>query len=304
MVDGDGNIQLNWNGIKEWLLGDEVKQDVNVLKALVKTQLYRPLFFKHDDYEHFTSDASKYWCETQKSFNDHNGVLHLVKWEKDGDDGEKWGDLDPSGSGLTSDASNMEYTEQKYNKISNVISYNVVVKDVPIVDGKFVYNDVEFYVVKDKDNNPTSVYFNEFQKEMEQYTQKIEIEDNKFKIQIKFIDPRGQLAVKDVECELIDGGTKVKLNGHEQEVHDGMFNVDGVWYVLNNEENIVKFFKVDDSLLRKLVVSQDGHVMFDRWSLDMEFGGNGGSSATVDITRHYDMPVVDVLVKEWCEYDN
>ena len=38
---------------------------------LVKTQVYRPIFFNYDDKIHFTSDATQYSCTTDKFYVNH-----------------------------------------------------------------------------------------------------------------------------------------------------------------------------------------------------------------------------------------
>ena len=50
----------------------------DILKAFVRTQLYRPLFFKHNNYEKFTSNEDAYWCKTEKIYVDHDGNSNVL----------------------------------------------------------------------------------------------------------------------------------------------------------------------------------------------------------------------------------
>ena len=76
--DKNNCLEIDWDDVKEWI--DDQTDAENFLKMLVKTQIYRPLFFRHDNYTTFTSDPSKYTCTTSKSFVDFLGnTVHLEK---------------------------------------------------------------------------------------------------------------------------------------------------------------------------------------------------------------------------------
>ena len=48
-----------------------------MLRAFILTQIYRPLFFKYDDYVNFSEyPSTTYKCTTKKYFIDHNGNEH------------------------------------------------------------------------------------------------------------------------------------------------------------------------------------------------------------------------------------
>ena len=58
----------------------------------------------------------------------------------------------------------------KYFNVSNKFEYSINYCPIDIVDNKFAFNDIEFYVVRPNggDNDPVnSIYFNEFQSNTE-----------------------------------------------------------------------------------------------------------------------------------------
>ena len=71
--DSQDTLNVNWNTLKGWMFDSSNCSDDNMLKAFIRTQIYRPLFFKCDDYVNFTKNQSAYRCETNKYFVDHNG---------------------------------------------------------------------------------------------------------------------------------------------------------------------------------------------------------------------------------------
>ena len=86
-VNSDNEVSLNvdWDtdtetktSVKTWMFGNSLDNcsDQNMLRAFVRTQIYRPLFFKHDNYINFTSNVSIYWCDPTKWFTDHDGIEH------------------------------------------------------------------------------------------------------------------------------------------------------------------------------------------------------------------------------------
>ena len=80
------NENLGWNMIRDWVLDEERQTATRLLKAFVRTHLYRPLFFNSSDFNTFTSDKRAYWCRTEKSFvkhdiTEHRLVLDPETWE-------------------------------------------------------------------------------------------------------------------------------------------------------------------------------------------------------------------------------
>ena len=57
-----------------------MKDSWNLLKAFVRTQFYRPLFFKPDNFLNFTTDESAYWCKTKKFYVNHEGKTMELKF--------------------------------------------------------------------------------------------------------------------------------------------------------------------------------------------------------------------------------
>ena len=151
-------LDVNWTTVKNWLFSPNNYSYEKMLKAFIRTQIYRPLFFKYNNYKKFSSNESVYYCVTDKYFIDHVGNEHKVlftNWpaeetlyiSKNNEENKPNGIKDI----LESDAiSHGEYTVDniKYFPISNKFEYSINYNPVGIVDNKFVINDVEFYVVR------------------------------------------------------------------------------------------------------------------------------------------------------------
>ena len=208
-------LNVNWSGdrgvgtdVKGWMFEQNPDNcsDENMLKAFVRTQIYRPLFFQYNNYKKFSSKESVYYCLTEKHFIDHVGNEHKVLFTNWPDEEtlyiSKDGAGDPDGIKdiLESDEiSHGEYTVPadsiKYFPIPNKFEYSINYNPVRIIDNKFVINDVEYYVVRPDGGENTyinSIYFNEFQSNTE-----------------------GQNQVAQITKETIDDNTiyKFKLNG-------------------------------------------------------------------------------------------
>lgn len=165
-------LNVNWSEVKTWMFSGDNCSDENMLKAFVRTQVYRPLFFEYNNYHNFSNNESAYSCTTTKWFNDHEGnPPRQIVFKTD-----PWWDspeVDKNASGL--DDTGKPYTIDRisFYKISNKFEYFINYDPVKIVDNKFVVDDVEFYVVRHKENdNPSglavnSIYFNEFQNNTE-----------------------------------------------------------------------------------------------------------------------------------------
>ena len=143
-------LDVNWSDVKRWMFESSPDNcsDEKMLKAFIKTQIYRPLFFKYNNYEKFTSNESAYYCYTDKSFIDHDGterymfVSNVSMSASDISRIKGQLELDANGK-YTIDASSINYFP-----ISNKFEYSINYNPVQIVDNKFVINDVEFYVVR------------------------------------------------------------------------------------------------------------------------------------------------------------
>lgn len=169
-----GVLSLDWSAVKQWMFTDsgENLSDVKLLRQLVKTQFYRPLYFKASDYQTFTKDSRRYWCRTKKSYYSHTGDEHDIEWL-----GGQFGVVDETRSGL----GDSHIQNVSYSKITNVLTYEVHEDPIPVVDNKFVYDDVEFYAPRGENvQEITSIYFNEFQKDMASYARKVVIDQDGF----------------------------------------------------------------------------------------------------------------------------
>lgn len=187
-VNSDGEtLNLNWDSVREWLFESNPDNcsNENMLKAFVRTQIYRPLFFKHDDYVSFTSNQLAYKCETTKWFVDHDGNPPRQIVFQSG----TWPDnpvVDKEASGLVDVPNVYKISNIGYFGVSNKFEYHIHYNPVKIVDNKFVVNDVEFYVVRPKEESDpadmavNSIYFNEFQSNTEGQNQVAKVVDNRF----------------------------------------------------------------------------------------------------------------------------
>lgn len=54
LVDAAGNLKVDWDDLKGWLFDSDEQSQENLLKAFVRTQIYRPLYFNPTKYEKFT----------------------------------------------------------------------------------------------------------------------------------------------------------------------------------------------------------------------------------------------------------
>ena len=145
-------MNVDWNAIRGWLYTGQSDEDV--LKAFIRTQIYRPMFFRHDDYVNFTHDESKYKCRTMKFYVDHEGIERLLY--------TNGGNVNQQESGLVGIPGKYTVDGIRYYADENRIEYYIHYDPIQIIDDKFVYGDVEFYAVREDDGSITCLYFNEF----------------------------------------------------------------------------------------------------------------------------------------------
>lgn len=226
-------IDLKWTDVKKWLFTDastNLSQE-SLLNALVKTQIYRPIFFKHDNYQKFTSDESQYWCLTEKTFVDHEGKPHKLVWAN----GE-FGVVNPVASGLGPtidfEDGHVDQDSVEYMTQNNVLQYDVRTEPITVLDDSFVYNDIQFYATRDNLGKVKSIYFNEFQKDIENIAKSVSIRDGYFTIDLNFIDY---------------SWNKTSLNG--------INNADG---------NKYKFYVFTETNGKVAVIKVDSTVAFDK----------------------------------------
>jgi hypothetical protein len=319
---------VNWshNGgigtdVKGWMFDHENGSDENMLKAFIRTQIYRPLFFQYNSYKNFTSNAEAYYCVTEKHFIDHVGNEHKVlfdnwptddKLNKDGIKNELESDEIAHG----------EYTVSKesinYFPISNKFEYSINYNPVQIVDNKFVINDVEYYVVRPDGGEDTyinSIYFNEFQSNTEGQNQvaqitKETIDDNtiyKFKLNgLEYVIEGNEISIPSVTKvfdETIAESTedKGKYKEWKCDIVDDRFQFDGIWYVLVRDarKNYVSVEYADnkDNKLIPLLVTMDGVAEYKPWELKFQFETYGANAwKIVRAVKKHQSDVIDRLV--------
>lgn len=172
-------LNVNWDTVKSWMFDASNCFDDNMLKAFIKTQIYRPLFFKHDNYAKFTSRDTSYYCITKKYFIDHNGIKRFLC---DSDDEISPTEIKTELDGDSDGEYAIDESSIKYFNITNKFEYDIDYRLVDIESNKFVINDVEFYVVRTDDGSVNGIYFNEFQSNTEGQNQVAKVTDNKFKL--------------------------------------------------------------------------------------------------------------------------
>ena len=169
-MDNNDNLNVGWTGLRDWLFNPTTQSQENLLKAFVRTQIYRPLYFDPTNYDKFTEDESIYKCETAKSFIDHNRVENPLVLNN--------GAIDKVGSGLNDVSGVYEISDTTYDAGRNKVSYNLNYEPIGIVKDKFVFEEVQYYVADD--GQTRTLHFNEFQKEMMAEVSSIAISQNEF----------------------------------------------------------------------------------------------------------------------------
>lgn len=127
LVDDDDCLKINqsdgsgWAALSNWLF-PSVASD-NLLKALIRTQIYRPLFFDPDNHINYTSDSDAYWCKTRKSHIRFDGMKCDLKFR----DGTWKVDAVSSGLGNSGDytIAGLDFSIQ-----TNVLEYKVEFKPI------------------------------------------------------------------------------------------------------------------------------------------------------------------------------
>ena len=309
------SLKVNWNSVKNWLFNTSSNNcsDEAMLKAFIRTQIYRPLFFKYDNYVDFTSNSSAYTCTTEKYFIDHVGNEHPLPFDN-------WPEeytlkVDDIKELLESpEISNGEYTVSRdtiqYFHISNKFEYVIAYNQLQIVDNKFVLNDVEYYVVRPDVGTGNlavnSIYFNEFQGNLEGQNQIAKVTSNRFTLNGK------EFAIDTDRNEVsVDSATE-SFTGEEKEwkcdISDGQFHYDGTWYTLVKDDNgnyaEVQYSDPKDKKLVKIPVTDDGVAEYKPWGLKFQFEVTGDNAwMLVQVVKKHQSDVVDRFVDEWCEFD-
>ena len=321
-------LNVNWSSVggrgtdvKGWMFEHANCSDEKMLKAFIRTQIYRPLFFQYNSYKNFTSNPEAYYCVTEKHFIDHVGNEHKVlfdnwptddKLNKDGIKNELESDEIAHG----------EYTVSKesinYFPISNKFEYSISYNPVQIVDNKFVINDVEYYVVRPDGGENTyinSIYFNEFQSNTEGQNQVAKVTNNKFTLNgLEYVIEGNEISIPSVTQvfdETIDASTayKGKYKEWKCDIVDGRFQFDGIWYVLVKDEARGNYASVEyadnkDNNLIELLVTTDGVAEYKPWELKFQFETTGTNAwKIVRVVKKHQSDVIDQLTKEWCEFD-
>lgn len=290
-------IRLEWAQLRNWLFNEETQSPESILKAFVRTQFYRPNFFKHDNYKTFTSDETAYWCRTEKSYINHDGDTQKLKFNDDGS-------IDLASSGLSPEYMGYSIENASYGQANNALEYTVKYDEVEIVDDKFVHDDIEFYVtyIQDPIRRVSCIYFNEFTGETRPNNDRIEITDNKFKIDdVDYVIEGGRVRVN---ATGVDGEPQRFIDEFSQEIVDGKIKVNGISYVFHQEDGEWKwidFAKADDTKLRRIRVTTHGTATYEEGNMKFQFSSDWNR---VQIIKNYYVEVMDRVTSEWCRFDN
>ena len=331
LVKSDPSIlDVNWADVKGWLFDSNKYSDEKMLKAFIRTQIYRPLFFKYNDYRNFTSNSRAYVCTTNKYFIDHNGK----EWEMCASDEELprsriQTDLEGESSGKYT----IPLESINYFNVSNKFEYLINYNPLKIVDNKFVINDVEYYVVRPDSESDAinSIYFNEFQSNTEGQNQVAEIfidpDDGKRKFKLnglEYVIEGNEISIDDSTEVFDENATDAEVSNKDKgrykewkcDIVDDRFQFDGTWYVLvrdetTNEYAFVGYADNKDNKLREISVVEKtakigdeevkyGYSEYKPWNISFQFSLDWRE---VQVVKKHQSDVIDRLSKEWCEFD-
>ena len=121
--------------------------------------------------------------------------------------------VDASGSGIVGVSGKYGISDVKYSSVNNLLEYKLRYNSIDIgADFSFVLNDVQFYAVEIDFGEQrggkriNSIYFNEFQNELQARNSEIAITENKFTLDGKeYQIDNGKLKVAATKAETYDG---------------------------------------------------------------------------------------------------
>lgn len=308
LAGDDGSLAVDWNEVKNWIFGGEVTEE-SLVRAFMRTQFYRPLFFKADNYDMFTEDENLYKCETDMFYVNHNGVEHELVLDN--------GRVDLAASRLTRGdlGGSCEVTSATYLN-TNILEYSLKYDEVSVVGNKFVLEDMEFFVLRPvaESNEVNSVCFNVFQKETQPSNDQLEIVDNKFTLNGVEYEIEGESVVSvDSATQMFDENANetdanaAKYKEFKGEIDKGSVDrirINGVWYVLEKEENEYRWLKyadIDDNKLVEVPIDYSGYGTYGPMNLHIQFNSTWDK---VNIVKDYQIQVINRLKDEWCVFDS
>ena len=281
---------LGWDMLKGWTMDEDRQTPERLLKAFVRTHLYRPLFFDATDFNTFTTDPRAYRCKTEKSFVKHDGTEHQLVLDRDTLEVLQ----DESGLGHN-DGDDYNITNIAYRTNTNMLDYTIEYDPIQIVDNKFVHRDIEYYVVENDQRHVTAIYFNKFQKEMQSSSNWIALNEH------------GKFSIKGTTYQIQDDGACLQVfvvldnfrSQFIQELDDGKFTIEGRHYVV--EDGYVKCTGVDDNLLVKIPINASGVGVYREWNLTFRVLQDANQ---IQVVGRHSADIKDKVVEEWCEFDD
>ena len=163
---------------------------------------------------------------------------------------DDWGKVDPYLSELDSVPGVYEILDGsiRYFQKVNALEYQMRYEPIPIQDNKFVYNDVEYYVVysEDNPNRVTSVYYNQFNRAVFHADGEVQVDDENSEFTLNGSTYRIQDGMILWISSDITFDTKYICD-----IRNNMFVLDGLWCVLSDDGTKIEYAKVDDNELKK-----------------------------------------------------
>lgn len=96
-----------------------------------------------------------------------------------------------------------------------------------------------------------------------------------------------------------------KFKEFRQEIVDGKFNIEGVWYVIDGSN--LKYVGVEDSLLTKVRIATDGTGTYNNLTFQFANSGNvnlQSSPIKLNVIKAMSIQVIDRVIDERCAFDN
>ena len=292
-------LNVSWNEAKNELFSTKWNNDVEVLNEFVLSQFYRPLFFNPTNFKDFTTNSSAYQCNTTKWFLDHDGVRKQLKFTA------TWGEVNASASGITSVAG--KYTIQadsvKYYPLTNAVEYKMDYNPIQVIDDKFVYDDVEFFVsYAESTQKATAVHFNKFVPDMFTTNHSAGITesdsgDRTFTLNgTKYIIRGDAVLVANTQKDAEDVDVDIGPSAYKYAVRhfsNDRFVLEGMMCVVGSDK--VRFSRIDDNELKTIYLSTSGDKQIGRvddMGLQFEFYRASGKNM-VRLVRTYQSPIED-----------
>lgn len=137
-----------------------------------------------------------------------------------------------------------------YFKNTNTFEYQMQYEPIQIQNGKFVYEDVEYYVVYSEDDQEpyrvTSLYYNQFNRAVFHADGEVQVDDENSEFTLNGSTYR----IQDGMILWISSDITFDSK-YICDIRNNMFVLDGLWCVLSENRDKVEYAKVDDNELKQ-----------------------------------------------------